>query len=51
MGDNRVNSEDSRYFGPVARGDIIGPAFMVFLPLKQFHWLPSYAGVFAKVKG
>jgi signal peptidase I len=51
MGDNRVNSSDSRYFGSVARGDIIGPAFMVFLPLNQLHWLPNYSGVFARVKG
>lgn len=51
MGDNRVNSSDSRYFGPVARGDIIGPAFAVFLPLNRLHWLPNYSGVFAGVKG
>ena len=51
MGDNRVNSSDSRYFGPVVRSDIIGPAFMVFLPLDHLHWLPSYSGVFAPIKG
>lgn len=51
MGDNRVNSSDSRYFGPVSRGDIIGPAFMVFLPLNTAHWLPGYGGVFAGAHG
>jgi signal peptidase I len=51
MGDNRVNSSDSRYFGAVPRNDIIGPAFMVFLPLNNLHWLPGYSGVFAGVKG
>jgi signal peptidase I len=51
MGDNRINSSDSRYFGPVARRDIIGPAFAVFLPLNRVHWLPSFSGVFAHVKG
>jgi signal peptidase I len=50
MGDNRVNSSDSRYFGPVPRGDIIGPAFMVFLPLNQLHWLPSYSSVFSLIR-
>jgi signal peptidase I len=50
MGDNRVNSDDSRDFGPILRRDIIGPAFMIFWPLGQMHWLPSYASVFAHVK-
>jgi signal peptidase I len=32
MGDNRANSEDSRYFGPVPGGDIKGEAFLRFWP-------------------
>jgi signal peptidase I len=30
MGDNRGDSEDSRYFGPIARSSIIGKVDMVF---------------------
>ncbi len=30
MGDNRVNSQDSRYFGPIRFEDIEGRAFMVY---------------------
>ena len=32
MGDNRANSEDSRYFGPVSGDDIKGEAFLRFWP-------------------
>ena len=32
MGDNRFSSQDSRYFGPVHRGEIIGRAFARFWP-------------------
>lgn len=33
MGDNRGNSADSRYFGPVLESSVYGRAFMVFWPL------------------
>jgi len=33
FGDNTRNSQDGRYFGPVPRNDLLGPAFMVFWPL------------------
>ena len=32
MGDNRPDSEDSRYWGPVPRGWIIGKAFLTYWP-------------------
>jgi signal peptidase I len=35
MGDNRGASDDSRYWGPVPRGWIIGDAFLSYWPPKQ----------------
>jgi len=32
MGDNRAQSCDSREWGPVTRGDLIGPVFAVYWP-------------------
>ena len=32
MGDNRFSSQDSRYFGPIHRSEIIGRAFARFWP-------------------
>ncbi|TAN35637.1 MAG: signal peptidase I [Verrucomicrobia bacterium] len=32
FGDNTRSSLDGRYFGPVTRNDLLGPAFMVFWP-------------------
>ncbi|MGI9047817.1 MAG: signal peptidase I [Rubrobacteraceae bacterium] len=39
MGDNRGNSEDSRYFGPVPKKNIEGEAFLRFWPLNRIGWL------------
>jgi signal peptidase I len=36
MGDNRSNSQDSRFFGPVGEGQIVGRAFVVIWPPKDF---------------
>jgi signal peptidase I len=35
MGDNTVNSFDSRYWGPVPRNNLVGPAFWVYWPLSR----------------
>jgi signal peptidase I len=36
MGDNRNNSGDSRFFGPIETDSIIGCAFCVYWPIR--HW-------------
>lgn len=39
MGDNRVNSEDSRWFGPIPSSLIVGRAVAVVWPLSQVRGL------------
>lgn len=36
MGDNRINSTDSRVFGPVSRDEIIGKTSLTILPFSRF---------------
>ena len=51
MGDNRDNSFDSRYFGTVARGQIVGRATGVVLSLnKENHWLPRWSRTFTSLE-
>ncbi len=38
LGDNRNDSDDSRYWGPLPKGNMIGKAFLVF-------WPPNRIGV------
>ena len=40
LGDNRRNSEDSRYFGPITIGSIIGKATLVYWPISAFGTVP-----------
>ncbi len=39
MGDNRNDSKDSRYFGPIEQRTIVGRAFVVVWPLDRIAWL------------
>jgi len=45
MGDNRTASSDSRFWGMVPRGDIIGRAWLLYWPLSDWHLISgnSYA--------
>lgn len=49
MGDNRTNSQDSRYFGPISQREIIGKAEFVVWPLNQVHDIGNYPGAFATI--
>jgi signal peptidase I len=37
LGDNRANSRDSRYFGPVSRDQIIGRARLIYWPVEALQ--------------
>jgi signal peptidase I len=39
MGDNRVNSEDSRVFGAIDQDLVVGRAFVLVWPINQVHLL------------
>jgi signal peptidase I len=39
MGDNRTNSEDSRYFGPISQKLIVGKMMFVVWPLSDLSWM------------
>lgn len=39
MGDNRIDSGDSRDFGPVPKSDVIGGAFFIYWPLNRIRIL------------
>jgi signal peptidase I len=39
MGDNRDDSQDSRYFGPISEHLIVGRAFVIVWPLTHLGWL------------
>ena len=41
LGDNRPHSSDSREFGPIDQGSIIGRAFLVYWPLTNFGLIPE----------
>ena len=38
MGDNTLNSLDGRYWGPVPRRNLLGPAAMVYWPFTSKRW-------------
>ncbi len=37
LGDNTINSKDSRYWGPVHQFNVLGPAFLTLWPFSS-HW-------------
>ncbi|HEY7131887.1 MAG TPA: signal peptidase I, partial [Candidatus Limnocylindrales bacterium] len=41
MGDHRANSADSREFGPVGLGAVIGRAWLRYWPIDTFRILPT----------
>ena len=41
LGDNRSHSSDSREWGPISTGDIVGRAFLRYWPPKQVGILPK----------
>lgn len=52
MGDNRDDSYDSRYWGPVDRKLIVGRATAVVMSLdKKNYWLPRWQRFFTSLRG
>ena len=45
MGDNRTNSEDSRYFGPIPGNLIVGKMAFVVWPLSDLTWIVLLSAV------
>ena len=43
MGDNRGNSLDSRSWGAIGRRDIIGKAWVILWPARDWGFAPNYA--------
>ena len=51
MGDNRDNSYDSRYWGPLDKSYIIGKAIVVYWPLSDWELINTFPSVFASIHG
>lgn len=50
LGDNRLVSEDSRYWGFVPKSYIIGKAVMIYWPLNNWQFINTYPSVFSTIK-
>ena len=48
MGDARVNSQDSRAFGPIRRDEIIGKAWISYYPFSEFGTVDSRTPEFSQ---
>ena len=44
MGDNRLLSNDSRQWGPVPAGNVVGRAWVRYWPLDGWHTLHAFTG-------
>ncbi len=51
MGDNRTDSEDSRFFGPIPRSLVVGKMAFVVWPLDDTGWLVVLGAVAAVLTG
>jgi signal peptidase I len=53
MGDNRQQSQDSRYFGPIDRDLIVGRAWLRYFPLDRVGFMnrPTYQGLPDQAEG
>ena len=49
MNDSRLKSPDSRSFGTISRGNIVGKAEIVFWPLHDVQGISTYPNVFSGV--
>ncbi len=43
MGDNRSVSQDSREIGPIPDNKIVGKAWLIVWPLKEWGWAPNHS--------
>lgn len=52
MGDNRPDSQDSRFFGPVDRDLMVGRAWLRYFPLDRLGFVehPTYEGLSARLE-
>ncbi len=41
LGDNRLESADSRYWGPLKRDKIVGRAILRLFPINKVDWMPG----------
>lgn len=49
MNDTRKAMDDSRSFGSIRRGNVVGKAVIVFWPLKGFGGVSNFSNVFSQV--
>lgn len=50
LGDHRLVSEDSRYFGPISKDYIVGKAVLIDWPIGQWQVLNTYSSVYSHIK-
>ena len=49
MGDNRGNSEDSRYVGVISDDDILGKAFFIYFSMDFDNWVFRFDRMWKKI--